>query len=127
MKRKLFKFLPSGGLSPGVVMKISNCVIGSIVVTTTVAGANAAFLGITGTNYQVVDGSRQYSVMDIYADFNGNFDKLVNYYGVTSHTGFVRTSLNGVLNSGSSLVPTNGAAFAQASGCLLYTSPSPRD
>ena len=97
-------------------MKISNCVVGSIVVTTTVAGANAAFLGITGTNYQVVDGSHQYSVMDIYADFNGNFDKLVNYYGVTSHTGFVRTSLNGVLNNGNSLVSTNGAAFAQASG-----------
>ena len=101
---------------PGVVMKISNFCVGSFTLATTVAGANAAFLGITGTNYQVVDGSRQYSVMDIYADFNGNFDKLVNYYGVTSHTGFVRTSLNGVLNSGSSLVPTNGAAFAQASG-----------
>ena len=97
-------------------MKISNCVVGSVVLTTTVAGANAAFLGITGTNYQVVDGSHQYSVMDIYADFNGNYDKLVNYYGVTSHTSFVRTSLNGVLNTGSSLLPSNGAAFAQASG-----------
>ena len=97
-------------------MKISNCVVGSVVLTTTVAGANAAFLGITGTNHQVVDGSRQYSVMDIYADFNGNFDKLVNYYGVTSHTGFVRTSLNGALNTGNLLVPTNGAAFAQATG-----------
>ena len=101
---------------PGVVMKISNYVVGSIALATTVAGANAAFLGITGTNYQVVDGSRQYSVMDIYADFNGNFDKLVNYYGVTSHTGFVRTSLNGVLDTGNLVVPINGAAFAQASG-----------
>ena len=81
-----------------------------------IMAADAAFLGITGTNYQVVDGSRQYSVMDIYADFNGNYDKLVNYYGVTSHTGFVRTSLNGALNTGSSLLPSNGAAFAQASG-----------
>ena len=66
------------GPSPGVVMKISNCVVGSIVVTTTVAGANAAFLGITGTNYQVIDGSRQFSVMDIYADFDGANDKLVH-------------------------------------------------
>ena len=116
MKRKLFTFPPSGGLSPGVVMKISNCVVGSIVVTTTVAGANAAFLGITGTNYQVVDGSRQFSVMDIYADFNGNYDKLVNYYGNTTHTGLVMTSLNGVSNTSSALVPSNGAAFAQATG-----------
>ena len=98
-------------------MKISNCVVGSIVVTTTVAGANAAFLGITGTNYQVVDGSRQFSVMDIYADFDGAYDKLVNYYGTTAHTGLVRTSLNGVLNTSSTLVPSNGAAaFAQATG-----------
>jgi hypothetical protein len=97
-------------------MKISNCVVGSIVVTTTVAGANAAFLGITGTNYQVVDGSRQFSVMDIYADFNGAYDKLVNYYGTTAHTGLVMTSLNGVSNTSSALVPTNGAAFAQATG-----------
>ena len=99
-------------------MKISNFRFGSFALATTVAGANAAFLGITGTNYQVVDGSHQYSVMDIYADFNGNYDKLVNYYGVTSHTGFVRTSLNGVLNTGSSLLPSNGAAFAQ-SWCVM--------
>ena len=97
-------------------MKISNCVVGSIVVTTTVAGANAAFLGITGTNYQVVDGSRQFSVMDIYADFSGAYDKLVNYYGTTAHTGLVMTSLNGVSNTSSALVPSNGAAFAQAAG-----------
>ena len=97
-------------------MKISNCVVGSIVLTTTVAGANAAFLGITGTNYQVVDGSRQFSVMDIYADFSGAYDKLVNYYGTTAHTGLVMTSLNGVSNTSSALVPSNGAAFAQATG-----------
>ncbi|MSR34111.1 MAG: hypothetical protein EXS12_04840 [Phycisphaerales bacterium] len=97
-------------------MKISNYVVGSITLAITVAGTNAAFLGITSTNYQVVDGSHQYSVMDIYADFNGAYDKLVNYYGTTTHTGFVRTSLNGVLNTGSALVPTNGALFAQASG-----------
>ena len=117
MKLSLFGFLLAlVPFIPGVAMKISNFCFGSFALATTVAGANAAFLGITGTNYQVVDGSHQYSVMDIYADFNGNFDKLVNYYGVTSHTGFVRTSLNGVLNSGNSLVPTNGAAFAQSSG-----------
>jgi len=97
-------------------MKISNCVVGSIALATTVAGANAAFLGITGTNYQVVDGSRQFSVMDIYADFSGNYDKLVNYYGTTAHTGLVMTSLNGVSNTSSALVPSNGAAFAQAAG-----------
>ena len=124
MKRKLFTFLPSGGLSPGVVMKISNCVVGSIALATTVAGANAAFLGITGTNYQVVDGSRQYSVMDIYADFSGNYDKLVNYYGTAAHTGLVRTSLNGIWNTGSALTPTNGAAFAQASGTSWMPSAS---
>ena len=117
MKLSLFGFLLAlVSFIPGVAMKISNFRFGSFALATTVAGANAAFLGITGTNYQVVDGSRQYSVMDIYADFNGNFDKLVNYYGVTSHSGFVRTSLNGVLNNGNSLVSTNGAAFAQASG-----------
>ena len=97
-------------------MKISNYVVVSTALATTVAGANAAFLGITGTNYQVVDGSRQFSVMDIYADFNGNYDKLVNYYGNTTHTGLVMTSLNGVSNTSSALVASNGAAFAQATG-----------
>ena len=105
-------------------MKISNCVVGSIALATTVAGANAAFLGITGTNYQVVDGSRQFSVMDIYADFSGAYDKLVNYYGTTAHTGLVMTSLNGVSNTSSSLLPTNGAAFAQASGTSWMPSAS---
>ena len=108
----------------GVAMKISNCVAGSITLATTVAGANAAFLGITSTNYQVVDGSRQYSVMDIYADFNGAFDKLVSYYGTSTNTGLVRTSLNGVWNTGSALTPTNGAAFAQASGTTWLPSGS---
>jgi len=105
-------------------MKISNCVVGSIALATTVAGANAAFLGITGTNYQVVDGSRQFSVMDIYADFDGAYDKLVNYYGTAAHTGLVRTSLNGIWNTGSALTPTNGAAFAQASGTSWMPSAS---
>ena len=108
----------------GVAMKISNCFVGSITLATTVAGANAAFLGITSTNYQVVDGSHQYSVMDIYASFNGTFDKLVSYYGTSTNTGLVRTSLNGVWNTGSALTPTNGAAFAQASGTAWLPSGS---
>ena len=108
----------------GVAMKISNCFVGSITLATTVAGANAAFLGITSTNYQVVDGSHQYSVMDIYASFNGTFDKLVSYYGTSTNTGLVRTSLNGVWNTGSALTPTNGAAFAQASGTTWLPSGS---
>lgn len=70
-------------------------------------GAHAAFIGVTSTNYQVVDGASRYSVIDVYADFSGAFDKLVNYYGNASSTSMVRSSLNGTLD---------GIGFAQASG-----------
>ena len=79
-----------------------------------IAGAHAAMTGVTSTNYQVVDGARRFSVMDVYVDCTGNFDKLVNFYGQTSSTSMVRTSLNGVVNGGSASLPANGASFAQA-------------
>jgi len=80
------------------------------------SGAHAAMTGVTATNYQVADGARRYSVMDVYVDFTGAYDKLVNFYGTTSSNSMVRTSLNGNFNNGSSIVAGNGAAFAQASG-----------
>jgi hypothetical protein len=64
-------------------------------------------LGVTSTNYQVADGARRFSVMDVYVAFNGQYDKLVNFYGQAGSTSMVRTSLNGV---------ANGASFAQATG-----------
>jgi hypothetical protein len=69
--------------------------------------SEAAFIGVTGTNYQVVDGARRFSVIDVYADCSGAYDKLVNYYGNSGSTSLVRGSLNGV---------ADGIAFAQASG-----------
>jgi hypothetical protein len=80
------------------------------------SGAHAAMTGVTATNYQVVDGARRYSVMDVYVDCTGAYDKLVNFYGTTTSDSLVRTSLNGNFNTGSSLVAGNGAAFAQAAG-----------
>lgn len=75
--------------------------------TSALAGAaQAAFLGVSGTNYEVVDGARRYSVIDVYADFSGAYDKLVNFYGTSSSTSQVRTALNGSFAS--------GPAFAQA-------------
>jgi len=62
---------------------------------------------VSGTSYQVVDGSSRYSVLDVYADFNGAFDKLVNYYGNAGSTSVVRAALNGLLD---------GVQFAQAAG-----------
>lgn len=69
--------------------------------------AHAAFLGVTATNYQVVDGARRFSVIDVYADCSGAYDKLVNFYGNANSTSMVRSSLNGTLD---------GIGFAQASG-----------
>lgn len=80
------------------------------------AGTNAALLGLTATNYEVVDGSRRYSVMDVYVDCSGDFDKLVNFYGTAASSSFVRTARNGVMNSLVSSQAGNGAAFAQAAG-----------
>jgi len=80
------------------------------------SAAEAAMVGVTATNYEVVEGSRRYSVMDVYVDCDGAFDKLVNFYGSSASTSFVRTARNGLMNSLTSTVAGNGAAFAQASG-----------
>lgn len=69
--------------------------------------AHAAFIGVSSTNYQIVDGSSRYSVIDIYADFSGAYDKLVNFYGNSGSSSMVRSSLNGTLD---------GIGFAQSSG-----------
>jgi len=79
-------------------------------------GAHAAMVGVTATNYEVVDGSRRYSVMDIFMDCSGEFDKLVNFYGTSASNSFVRTARNGLMNSLTSSTAGNGAAFAQAGG-----------
>jgi hypothetical protein len=82
----------------------------------TAAGAHAAMTGVTSTNYSVTDGARRYSVMDVYVDFTGAYDKLVNFYGTTGSTSVVMASINGVSYNGPSIVAGNGAGFAQASG-----------
>lgn len=79
-------------------------------------GCHAAVVGISATNYQVIDGSRRFSVMDVYVDCTGAFDKLVNFYGTSTSTSLVRTALNGTPNGGNSSLVSNGAGFAQSSG-----------
>ena len=96
-------------------MKFVTC-LGALASTVPVLGAHAAMLGVTSTNYQVADGARRFSVMDVYVAFDGQYDKLVNFYGQTGSTSMVRTSLNGVANGGSSFASANGASFAQATG-----------
>lgn len=71
-------------------------------------------VAVTATNYEVVDGSRRYSVMDVYVDCDGAFDKLVNFYGSSASISYVRTARNGLMNGLNSAVAGNGAAFAQA-------------
>ena len=83
---------------------------------TLAAGCHAAVVGITATNYQVIDGARRFSVMDVYVDCTGAFDKLVNFYGTSTSSSLVRTTLNGTPNGGASSLVSNGAGFAQASG-----------
>jgi hypothetical protein len=82
----------------------------------TAAGAHAAMTGVTSTNYSVTDGARRYSVMDVYVDFTGAYDKLVNFYGTTGSTSVVMAFINGVSYNGPSIVAGNGAGFAQAAG-----------
>lgn len=82
--------------------------VSTLIMCATCAGfAQAAFLGVSGSSYQVVDGASRYSVLDVYADFNGAYDKLVNYYGNSTSKSIVRTALNGALD---------GVEFAQAAG-----------
>ena len=79
-----------------------------VTLASSLAGAaHGAFTGLSTTNYEVRDGSKRYSVLDVYADFTGAYDKLVNHYGNSSSTSLVRSSLNGT---------ADGIAFAQAGG-----------
>jgi len=82
------------------------------------ASANASILGYSGTNYLVVDGSRRYSVMDVYVNCSNAFDKCVNYYGqnLPGKNGWVTTTMNGVTNANDSATATNGAAWVHSNG-----------
>ncbi|MFM8640690.1 MAG: hypothetical protein ACKOEL_08655 [Planctomycetota bacterium] len=79
-------------------------------------GCHAALIGISADNYQVVDGARRFSVIDVFADCTGAYDKLVNFYGTSASTSLVRTTMNGTPNGGASSLVSNGAGFAQATG-----------
>lgn len=105
-------------------MNTSHASVALCTFATLAAGANAAMLDVTATNYEVVDGSRRYSVMDVYVDCSGNYDKLVNFYGTSGSTSFVRTARNGIMNALSSTVAGNLAPFAQASGSSWLPSAS---
>ena len=87
------------------------------------ASANAGILGYSGTNYLVVDASTgsRYSVMDVYVDCSGAFDKCVNYYGqnLTGKNGWVKTTKNGNTNANDAATATNGAAWVQGNGNRL--------
>ena len=84
------------------------------------ASANAGILGYSGTNYLVVDASTgsRYSVMDVYVDCSGAFDKCVNYYGqnLTGKNGWVKTTKNGSTNANDAATATNGAAWVHSNG-----------
>ena len=84
------------------------------------ASANAGILGYSGTNYLVVDettGSR-YSVMDVYINCSGAFDKVVNYYGqnLPGKQGWVTTTKNGATNANDAATATNGAPWVHSNG-----------
>ena len=98
-------------------MKTTHLTASALFVSVVAAsGAHAAMTGVTATNYSVTDGARRYSVMDVYVDCTGAYDKLVNFYGTTSSTSMVVTSINGAAYNGPSIVAGNGAGFAQAAG-----------
>jgi hypothetical protein len=88
----------------------------SLVAGLTGRPSEAAVIGMTADNYQVVDGAHRYSVLDVFVDCSGTYDKLVNFYGTSTSTSLVRTGLNGSLNAGASFTPANKVGFAQAAG-----------
>ena len=90
--------------------------IGCLAVTALTSAANAAVVGIVAQNYEVVDGARRFSVIDVFVHCNGQFDRLFNFYGTRFSTSMVRTSLNGHANMGNATSAGNGAAFAHAGG-----------
>jgi len=88
----------------------------SIAASALSGGIQAAVVGLSSNNYEVVDGAHRYSVIDVYVSCSGAYDKLVNFYGTSSSTSIVRTGFNGSLNTGSSLTASNSVGFAQVSG-----------
>lgn len=97
-------------------MRTTKTIIGgSVAAGALAAGAQGAVLGLHASNYEVVDGARRFSVIDVFVSCSGAYDKLVNFYGTSSSTSLVRTGINGIQNGGSSLNPTNAAGFAQSS------------
>ena len=80
------------------------------------ATANAGILGYSGTNYLVVEGSRRYSVMDVYIDCSNQYDKDVSYYGqnLTGKNSSCVTTKNGVANARDASTATNGAAWVHS-------------
>ena len=80
------------------------------------SGTDAAMIGVTATNYEVVDGIRRFSVMDVFVQCSGANDALLSYYGTSAFDSLVRTQRNGLYNSRTALVAGNGAPFAQAAG-----------
>jgi hypothetical protein len=80
------------------------------------ATANAGILGYSGTNYLVVEGSKRYSVMDVYIDCSNQYDKDVSYYGqnLTGKNSWCVTTKNGVRNANNASTATNGAAWVHS-------------
>jgi len=80
------------------------------------ATANASILGYHGNNYLVVEGARRYSVMDVYINCDGAYDKCVNFYGqnLSGKNAWVVTTKNGVRNENDAATATNGAAFVHS-------------
>ncbi len=80
------------------------------------ATANAGILGYSGTNYLVVEGSKRYSVMDVYIDCSNQYDKDVSYYGqnLAGKNSSCVTTKNGVANARDASTATNGAAWVHS-------------
>ena len=85
-------------------------------VALTAAAAQAGVTGLVTENYQVADGSRRYSVMDVFVQCTNANDKLVNFYGTSGSVSYIGTVRNGVAQTAGSSAVDNGASFAQMSG-----------
>jgi hypothetical protein len=94
----------------------SDCTIALGAIALTSASAHAALTGLVTENYQITDGARRYSVMDVFVQCTNANDKLVNFYGTTGSVSYVGTIRNGVAQAAGDGVVDNGANFAQMSG-----------